>query len=190
MSRALATIETSGTGHEIFRSRATRAVEGLLANLDRTSLHEAASAPTDIEVLFIALQQPAVLHSMLDPLAPAKLLGQLRRKELLEAEGGVVGPEQLGNVLGIRRQSVDKTAQGRDSSVELGRMTPFPPRFPIMVDCTWVRETWRLQELQAVLCVLKCKLLISSDYVCYCLHSGRPATDRWQDTCACAHQEI
>jgi hypothetical protein len=126
MSKA-ATIETAGTGHEIFRCRATRAVEGLLASLDRTSLDEAASAPTDVEVLFIALQQPAVLHSMLDPLAPAKLLGQLRRKELLEAEGGVVGPEQLGSALGIQRQSVDKRRKaGTLLAIEIGNRFVYP----------------------------------------------------------------
>jgi len=61
-------------------------------------------------VLLSALQQPSVLNSLLkqDPLAEAKLRGQRMRKELLEAEGGVLGPEEVGNLLGIQRQSVDK----------------------------------------------------------------------------------
>ena len=74
-------------GNSIFQVRATRAIENLVAILDPAVLGEAASAPTDVEVLVTALQQPVVLTSMLqsDPLAKAKLLGQIRRKELLEA---------------------------------------------------------------------------------------------------------
>jgi len=97
-------------GHAVFQRRAARAIDDLVAILDGAALDEAASAPTDVEVLLSALQQPTVLDSVLtrDPLAEAKLLGQVRRKELLEAEGGVLGPEEVGNLLGIQRQSVDK----------------------------------------------------------------------------------
>jgi hypothetical protein len=97
--------------------------------LDPAILGEAASAPTDVEVLVSALQQPAVLRSMLqrDPLAKAKLLGQTRRKELLEAEGGVLGPEQVGNILGIQRQSVDKRRKaGTLLAIELGNRFVYP----------------------------------------------------------------
>jgi hypothetical protein len=97
-------------GHAVFQRRAARAIDDLVAILDGAALDEAASAPTDVEVLLSALQQPMVLDSVLtrDPLAEAKLLGQVRRKELLEAEGGVLGPEEMGNLLGIQRQSIDK----------------------------------------------------------------------------------
>jgi hypothetical protein len=118
-----------GKGVAIFQVRATRAVESLLAVLDPAVLVEAASAPTDVEVLVSALQQAAVLNSMLtqDPLAEAKLRGQLRRKELLEAEGGVLGPEQMGNLLGIQRQSVDKRRKaGTLLAVELGNRFAYP----------------------------------------------------------------
>ena len=116
-------------GHAIFQVRANRAVENLVAILDPAILGEAASAPTDVEVLVSALQQPAVLSSMLqrDPLAKAKLLGQMRRKELLEAEGGVLGPEQVGSILGIQRQSVDKRRKaGTLLAVELGNRFVYP----------------------------------------------------------------
>ncbi len=85
---------TDAREHAIFQVRATRAVEYLLATLDSSVLVEAASAPTDTEVLLAPLQQPSVLNSLLkqDPLAEAKLRGQIRRKELLEAEGGVIWP--------------------------------------------------------------------------------------------------
>jgi hypothetical protein len=116
-------------GHAIFRVRAARAIENLVAMLDPAILGEAASAPTDVEVLVSVLQQPAVLNSMLqhDPLAKAKLLGQMRRKELLETEGGVLGPEQVGNILGIQRQSVDKRRKaGTLLAVELGNRFVYP----------------------------------------------------------------
>jgi hypothetical protein len=116
-------------GDSIFQVRATRAIENLVAILDPAVLGEAASAPTDVEVLVSALQQPAVLTSMLhtDPLAKAKLLGQIRRKELLEAEGGVLGPEQTGNILGIQRQSVDKRRKaGTLLAIELGNRFVYP----------------------------------------------------------------
>jgi hypothetical protein len=115
--------------HAIFQVRATRAVEHLLATLDSSVLVEAASAPTDTEVLLSALQQPSVLNSLLkqDPLAEAKLRGQRLRKELLEAEGGVIGPEEVGNLLGIQRQSVDKRRKaGTLLALELGNRFVFP----------------------------------------------------------------
>jgi hypothetical protein len=113
----------------IFQARATRAVQHLLATLDSSVLVEAASAPTDTGVLLSALQQPSVLSSLLkqDPLAEAKLRGQTRRKELLEAEGGVMGPEEVGNLLGIQRQSVDKRRKtGTLLALELGNRFVFP----------------------------------------------------------------
>jgi hypothetical protein len=115
--------------HAIFQARAIRAVDHLLATLDSSALVEAASAPTDTEVLLSALQQPSVLNSLLkqDPLAEAKLRGQRMRKELLEAEGGVLGPEEVGNLLGIQRQSVDKRRKaGTLLALELGNRFVFP----------------------------------------------------------------
>lgn len=129
MAKALAIMEAPYTGHAIFQRRAARAIEALLTTLDRHSLDEAASAPTDVGVLLSALQQPAALDAVMaqDPLAEARLLGQVRRKELLEAEGGVLGPEQVGNLLGIQRQSVDKRRKARTLlAVELGNRFVYP----------------------------------------------------------------
>ena len=51
----------------------------------------------------------------------------MRRKELLEAEGGVLGPEQVGNILGIQRQSVDKRRKaGTMLAIELGNRFVYP----------------------------------------------------------------
>jgi hypothetical protein len=100
-----------------------------LATLDSSVLAEAASAPTDTEVLLSALQQPSVLNSLLrqDPLAEAKLRGQRIRMELLEAEGGVLGAEEVGDRLGIQRQSVDKRRKaGTLLALELGNRFVYP----------------------------------------------------------------
>src|SRR5271156_6169425 len=137
-------------GDSIFQVRATRAIENLVAILDPAVLGEAASAPTDVEVLVSALQQPVVLTSMLqsDPLAKAKLLGQIRRKELLEAEGGVFGPEETGDLLGIQRQSVDKRRKaGTLLAIELGNRFVYP---------AWQVEGNRtLPHLEEILAALK-----------------------------------
>lgn len=122
-------LKTTATERIIFHRRATRAVENLVATLDRTSLEDAASARTDIEVLLVALQQPAVLGAVLeqDPLAEAKLRGQILRKELLEEEGGVIGPEEVGKLLGITRQSVDKRRKASTLlALELGSRFVYP----------------------------------------------------------------
>jgi hypothetical protein len=137
-------------GHVIFQTRATRAIADLLATLDRDALDEAAAAPTDVEVLLFALKQPAVLDSTLirDPLAEAKLLGQMRRKELLEAEGGVLGPEEVANLLGLRRQSVDKRRKaGTLLALEIGNRFIYP---------AWqIEGNKTLEHLEEVLNALK-----------------------------------
>lgn len=124
-----APVSSSGQSQTIFHRRALRAVESLLTVLEPDALEEAAAAPTDIEVLLGALQQPSVLSSILarDPFAEARLLGQKRRKELLEMEGGVLGPEEIGHLLHIQRQSVDKRRKaGTLLAVEVGNRFLYP----------------------------------------------------------------
>jgi hypothetical protein len=149
MARALA-LKPHSTEQSIFQLRATRAVETLLLTLDRSSLEEAASASTDMEVLLVALQKPAILGSVLeqDPLAEAKLRGQVRRKQLLEVEGGVIGPEKFGGLLGITRQSVDKRRKaGTLLALEIGTRFAYP---------VWQLEGNKtLPHLEEVLAALK-----------------------------------
>jgi hypothetical protein len=125
-------------------------VESLLTVLEPDALEEAASAPTDIEVLLGALQQPSVLGSILvhDPLAEARLLGQKRRKELLDMEGGVLGPEDIGHRLHIQRQSVDKRRKaGTLLAVEVGNRFLYP---------AWqIEDNKTLPHLEEVLDALK-----------------------------------
>lgn len=114
---------------EIFKARVFRALETLSSSLDRKTLNKVAAASTDMDVLVEALLQPGALKSMLasDPLAEAKLLGQLHRKELLNTEGGVLGPEEVGSLLGIQRQSVDKRRKaGTLLAINLGNRFVYP----------------------------------------------------------------
>lgn len=94
--------------------------------------------------------EAGVLGSVLEqnPLAEAKLRGQIRRKELLEAEGGVIGPEELGNLLGITRQSVDKRRKtGTLLALEIGNRFVYP---------VWqIEGNKTLDDLEDVLAALK-----------------------------------
>lgn len=114
---------------DIFKARVFRTLETLSSSLDRKTLNKVAAASTDMDVLVEALLQPGALKTMLasDPLAEARLLGQLRRKELLNTEGGVLGPEEVGSLLGIQRQSVDEGRKaGTLLAISLGNRFVYP----------------------------------------------------------------
>jgi hypothetical protein len=68
--------------------------------------------------------------------------------ELLEAEGGVIGPEEVGKLLGITRQSVDKRRKaGTLLALEIGNRFVYP---------VWQIESNRtLNHLEDTLAVLK-----------------------------------
>jgi hypothetical protein len=116
------------TVQKVFMLRASRGLEELSRILDADALLSATSASTDAEVLLSAVQHPGALRLLIaDPLAKAKLLGQVRRKELLEAEGGVLSPEQVGEQLGITRQAVDKRRKtGSLLAIQLGNRFVYP----------------------------------------------------------------
>lgn len=62
------------------------------------------------EALLQLLKSPEVLASLRqhDPLAPARLRGLHVQAQILQAEGGTCSAEELGRMLGITRQGVDK----------------------------------------------------------------------------------
>lgn len=77
------------------------------------ALADAASAPTDVEVLVRVLQQPAtlaLLHAE-DPLGPARLRGLAERQRLLGAEGGTWSAQEVASHLSVTRQAVNKRRQ-------------------------------------------------------------------------------
>ncbi len=79
---------------------------------------------SDVEGLFDVLQRPEVLADLRrrDPLAPARLRGLRAKKQLLEAEGGVVSGRELAQAIGITRQAVDKRRLGgKLIGIDLGK---------------------------------------------------------------------
>lgn len=107
-----------------FLARALGALARLATTLDERDLGDAAGAPSDYAVLLWALEHPAAqaLLAQDDPLAPARLRGLRLRQEWLQAEGGTLGVEEVGALLGISRQAVDKRRRtGTLLAIDTGR---------------------------------------------------------------------
>jgi hypothetical protein len=79
-------------------------------SLSEDAAVNASAAPTDLEVLIRALSAPELIADMssLDPLAPALIRGLQARIRLLNENGGALTAEQVGEILGITRQAVEK----------------------------------------------------------------------------------
>jgi hypothetical protein len=99
---------------EMHAALLTRALAAFLAaerRLDRRAVGEIISAPSDYDVLLRFLEVPSVLDELSahDPLAAAKVRGAKQMQEILHEEGGTVGAEEMGRLLGgISAQAVDK----------------------------------------------------------------------------------
>jgi hypothetical protein len=122
-----------------------------LTELGDAALREAASASSDYRVLLRALENPEVAAVLRrdDPLAAARLRGQEVRWQLLEKSGGVLGAEEVGQVLGLTRQAVDKRRRaGRLIGLSLGRRGYAYPAFQF-------REGRTLPNLERVLEALR-----------------------------------
>ena len=79
---------------------------------------------TDLEELVEVLGRSEVLADLRrrDPLAAARLRGLGAKKQLLEAEGGVVSGRELAQAIGITRQAVDKRRlAGKLIGIDLGK---------------------------------------------------------------------
>lgn len=98
---------------KIAATRALRAVSRAIANSPIQALADAASAPSDIEVVVRALQQPDAIETLQadDPLGPARLRGLRERERLLTLEGGTLPVDEVANHLNITRQAVNKRRQ-------------------------------------------------------------------------------
>jgi len=99
-----------------FVARATEAVEAWSLSLSGRELALAVSAPRNELVVLHALQRPEAWAGVLDhdPLAAAKARGIEKQRDLLAAEGGAAGVDELAGALHISRQAVDK-GDGRGS---------------------------------------------------------------------------
>ena len=93
-----------------FVARATEAVEAWSLSLSGRELALAVSAPRNELVVLHALQRPEAWAGVLDhdPLAAAKARGIEKQRDLLAAEGGAAGVDELAGALHISRQAVDK----------------------------------------------------------------------------------
>jgi hypothetical protein len=103
--------------------RSLRAVQQF-GSLSEEAAVNASAAPTDLEVLIRALSALELIDDIkfLDPLAPAFIRGLQARIRLLNENGGVLTAEQVGEILGITRQAVEKRrAAGHLLGLNTGR---------------------------------------------------------------------
>lgn len=94
-----------------FIQRANAAIERLVARMPTEALVEALTAPTDVGSIARLLGRaelagPAV--SDIDPLVPAIARGVEHRQALRAAAGGLLSAAEVGALLTISRQAVDK----------------------------------------------------------------------------------
>ena len=129
----LALREVAETKHPAFVSRLLRVVTNLEKELPQGRINEAIAAPTDYLVFLNALSaSPLASESVADdPLAAAKFRGLERKRQLVEASGGVLSAQGVAELLGITRQAVDKRrAQNQLVALTQGRRGYSYPRRP------------------------------------------------------------
>lgn len=89
--------------------RLARVSAQLAERLSEDDAAAAVSAATDLEALTVALERAPLLSEPPDAeTAAAYARGRAAREQLLQAEGGAATSEELGQLLGITRQAVDK----------------------------------------------------------------------------------
>ena len=109
--------------------RGASALYRVLAHLSPSALRRLTRAPLEEGVLLAAVMSPAMLDRFghASPLMGAQLRGVDARRRMLEAEGGVLSPEEAGHLLGVTRQAVDKQRRaGRLLAVNVGRRWRYP----------------------------------------------------------------
>jgi hypothetical protein len=106
------TVESEAPLMQILMRRAITAVLQF-AELSEKSVINATAAPTDLVVLVRALSSGELLEDLrsVEPLAPAFIRGIEGQRRLLEDHGGTLSAGQIGQMLGITRQAVDKRRQ-------------------------------------------------------------------------------
>lgn len=147
----LSVLELKEPARKIAATRALRAVSKAIANAPIQALADVASAPTDVEVVVRALQQPDAIETLQadDPLGPARLRGLRERERLLTLEGGTLPVDEVARHLKITRQAVNKRRQqGTLVGLDAGR---HGYRYPAW---QFVREG-TIPDLEAVLAALE-----------------------------------
>jgi hypothetical protein len=124
--------EIAETKHPAFQSRILRAFINLEEDLPASMIEEATAAPTDLMVALEAITSAPGTSQLLknDALLAAKLRGLNRKKQMLDASGGVLSSQQVAEELGISRQAVDKRrASSQLLALTQGRRGYSYPRF-------------------------------------------------------------
>jgi hypothetical protein len=98
------------SGRKIFLTRAVEAVIEMTNALPSRAIEKTAAASTNLLVLLTALQSPEILPELErhEPLASPYLKGLQEQQELLRQAGGLMSADQVGVVLGVTRQAIDK----------------------------------------------------------------------------------
>ena len=144
--------QLSEPARQIAATRALRAVAKAIANSPLHALAEAASAPSDVEVLVRALQQPDTLEPLKadDPLGPARLRGLRERERLLNVEGGTFSADEVAHHLNISRQAVNKRRQqGALVGLDAGRHGYLYPAWQFVQEGTIAALVAALDALKA-----------------------------------------
>lgn len=94
-----------------FQRRSLEALDRIASTAPIESLAEALAAPTDVGTLARALGDNEVIGTAitsLEPLAPLIARNAEHRLELLNVAGGTLNASEVGRLLNISRQAVDK----------------------------------------------------------------------------------
>ncbi len=108
----------------VFARRALRCIGRVAEEATSESLAAATAAPTDTEVVVLALQQPEAIGWLkeLDPLLPSKVRGLGERERLLASEGGTWDAETVARHLHLTRQGVNRRRRaGALLGIDVGR---------------------------------------------------------------------
>jgi biotin operon repressor len=126
LSEAVVQYGSPGAGsavlEAVFAQRALRALQEIAHEVSAESLSTVVSAPTDLDVLLEILLRPEARLPSRDPFTAARLRGVQASRRLLDAEGGTLSAEEVGEVLGISRQAVNQRRQkGQLLALSVGR---------------------------------------------------------------------
>jgi hypothetical protein len=100
-----------GSIQDIFIRRSENALRRLAQTIDESVLAEALTAPSDVGTLVRVLGDMGAIGlsgTDIEPLAPMIALNAQHRETLLKRAGGALSAAEVGNLLHLTRQAVDK----------------------------------------------------------------------------------
>jgi hypothetical protein len=109
-----------------------RVLKVLRVLLQSSSLGEAASSSSDLELLITLLSDPGVLSDLkhLDPLAAARLRGLRAKEDILNAEGGCLTAQEAAVIARVTKAAISKARkEGRLIGLPVGQKSWVFPRW-------------------------------------------------------------